>query len=165
MPKEKKARGFRWLGVLLIGVLAITGLPGLGPRTAGAFQGQNLLQNPGFEQPYITINGDAGLQVAANWQPWFKTTPGGSSAINARPEYKPAPSTRVRSGAAAQEYNTFFATHTAGVYQRVPVSPNVDLRLQRVCVRLVVGHVHQPRCQRATEHGNHQRRHRSHRRH
>jgi len=128
MPKEKKARGFRWLGVLLIGVLAITGLPGLGPRTAGAFQGQNLLQNPGFEQPYITINGDAGLQVAANWQPWFKTTPGGSSAINARPEYKPAPSTRVRSGAAAQEYNTFFATHTAGVYQRVPVSPNVDLR-------------------------------------
>ncbi len=130
MPKQKKARGLRWLGALLIGVLAIAAvIPGLGPQAAAALQGQNLLLNPGFEQPYITINGDAGLRVAANWQPWYKTTPPGeSSAINARPEYKPAPSTRVRSGGAAQEYNTFFATHTAGVYQRVPVSPNVDLR-------------------------------------
>ena len=32
------------------------------------------------------------------------------------------------SGSAAQEYNTFFATHTGGVYQRVPVTPNTELR-------------------------------------
>ncbi|GAB4419661.1 MAG: hypothetical protein Kow00106_15940 [Anaerolineae bacterium] len=129
MLNERKAQVLHWLGVLLAGVLATMGVVGGEPSVAGAYQGQNLLQNPGFEEPYITINDDAGLQVAANWQPWYKTTPPGeSSAINARPEYKPAPSTRVRSGRAAQEYNTFFATHTAGVYQRVPVSPNVDLR-------------------------------------
>ena len=129
MPKEKRVRVLHWLSALLVSVLAVVAVIDVRPQAARAFQGQNLLQNPGFEEPYITINGDAGLRVAANWQPWYKTTPPGeSSAINARPEYKPAPSTRVRSGRAAQEYNTFFATHTAGVYQRVPVVANVDLR-------------------------------------
>ena len=75
----------------------------------------------------MTINGDSSLRVAPNWQPW-SLPPGDSSSVNARPEYKPAPANRIRSGAAAQEYNTFFATHTAGVYQRVPVTPNTELR-------------------------------------
>jgi LysM repeat protein len=92
-----------------------------------AYQGGNLLQNPGFEEPYITLNGDPTLRVATGWQPW-SLPQGSSSSINARPEYKPAPSNRVHSGSAAQEYNTFFATHTGGVYQRVPVAPNTELR-------------------------------------
>ena len=96
------------------------------PGTTGAQSG-NLLQNPGFEEPYVTINGDTTLSVASNWLPWF-LSPGASSAINAQPEYKPASAERVRSGSSAQSLSTFFATHTAGVYQRVPVAPNTDLR-------------------------------------
>lgn len=97
------------------------------PTTVQAYQGSNLLQNPGFEQPYTAIGGDQTLRVASNWQPWFLEG-GDSTAENARPEYQPAPANRVRSGNDAQEYNTFFATHTAGVFQRVPVSPGVELR-------------------------------------
>ncbi|MCL4239217.1 MAG: LysM peptidoglycan-binding domain-containing protein [Anaerolineae bacterium] len=129
MRRVNRVRAYRVIGAFLAGVLAITGWIGLGRDPALAYQGRNLLQNPGFEEPYSTIDANSALRVAANWQPWhISASAGQSSAINARPEYKPAPSTRVRSGGAAQEYNTFFATHTAGVYQRVPVTANTDLR-------------------------------------
>lgn len=112
-------------GALLIALIAL----GLGTSRplAHAQDGANLLQNPGFEPPFTTRDNDSSLQVANGWQPWYRTG-GGSTAINARPEYLPAPPTRVRSGSGAQEYNTFFATHTAGVYQRVPVSAGTELR-------------------------------------
>jgi hypothetical protein len=112
-------------GVSTLLIVALAAL-GLGLPSVEAFQSGNLLQNPGFEGAYVAINGDTSLQVAPNWLPW-SLPQGSSSAINARPEYKPAPANRVRSGSAAQEYNTFFATHTGGVYQRVPVSPNTEL--------------------------------------
>jgi LysM repeat protein len=115
-----------WFRIVLLSVLIIASL--LTPHTpARAFQGGNLLQNPGFEEPFVTLNNDVSLRVATGWQPW-SLPPGTSSSINARPEYKPAPTDRVKSGKAAQEYNTFFATHTGGVYQRVPVTPNTELR-------------------------------------
>jgi len=115
-----------WIGAVLIGSLIGSGL---GPHAwpVKAYQGGNLLQNPGFEEPYITLNNDPTLRVATGWQPW-SLPQGSSSSINARPEYKPAPSNRIHSGKAAQEYNTFFATHTGGVYQRIPVAPNTSLR-------------------------------------
>src|SRR5690606_22508121 len=116
----------RLLGGALLIALAALGL-GTPQPLAHAQGGGNLLQNPGFEPPFTTRNNDASLQVANGWNPWY-VTGGGSSAVNARPEYAPAPSTRVRTGSAAQEYNTFFATHTAGVYQRVPVSAGAELR-------------------------------------
>jgi LysM repeat protein len=115
-----------WVSTLLMVALVCLSL-GLPGRPAQAYQSGNLLQNPGFEGEYVAINGDTSLRVAPNWQPW-SLPPGSSSSINARPEYKPAPPSRVRSGSAAQEYNTFFATHTGGVYQRVPVPPNTELQ-------------------------------------
>lgn len=108
--------------VVLVGV----GLPA--PRSSvQAYQSGNLLQNPGFEEPYLAIGGDSSLRVANSWQPW-SVPQSGPSSNNQRPEYRPAPTSRVRSGNAAQEYNTFFATHTGGVYQRVPVAPGTDLQ-------------------------------------
>lgn len=100
------------------------------PRTALAQEGQNLLQNGGFEGTFVAIGGDPSLQVAPSWQPWSLPPPedAESSAINLRPDYQPAPANRVRSGNAAQEYNTFFATHDGGVFQRVPVSPGAQLQ-------------------------------------
>lgn len=114
------------VSAILIGVAGCWGLTT--PAAAvGALQSGNLLQNPGFEGQFVTINGDASLQLAPNWQPW-SLPQGASSSINAQPEYKPAPANRIHSGSAAQEYNTFFATHTGGVYQRVPVTPGTELR-------------------------------------
>jgi LysM repeat protein len=99
-------------------------------------QGQNLLTNPGFESPF-TAYSDAlpARQVAQGWLPWY--TGGGQSASeNVYPEYYPASNVsdglgipRVRSGTDAQQYLSFFATHDAGVYQRVTgVSQGTQLR-------------------------------------
>ncbi|MBI5960605.1 MAG: LysM peptidoglycan-binding domain-containing protein [Chloroflexi bacterium] len=115
-----------WFRAALASVLIVVSL--LAPHVpVRAYQGTNLLQNPGFEEPFVTINSDVSLRVATGWQPW-SLPQGSSSSINARPEYKPAPTDRIKSGGAAQEYNTFFATHTGGVLQRVPVTPNTELR-------------------------------------
>lgn len=94
-----------------------------------AQQGENLLQNGGFEGEYVAIGGDPSLQLAPSWQPWSLPPPAGApSSVNLRPDYQPAPVNRVRSGSAAQEYNTFFATHDGGVYQRVPVTSGAEVR-------------------------------------
>ncbi len=114
------------ISLALLAAIMVVGGPLPGPA-AQAYQGGNLLQNSGFEEPYIAINADDTLRVASSWQPW-SLPQGSSTAINARPTYQPAPPMRVRSGSAAQQYDTFFATHTGGVYQRVPVAPNTDLR-------------------------------------
>lgn len=124
MRRQSLISCYHAIRVILISILVLLSL--LVPPVR-AYQATNLLQNPGFEEPYVTINSDLSLRVASSWQPW-SLPQGASSSINARPEYKPAPANRIHSGQAAQEYNTFFATHTGGVYQRVPVTPNTDLR-------------------------------------
>jgi LysM repeat protein len=113
--------------VLLIALILLTIW---GPIHA---QGQNLLTNPGFEDPYITIGGDQTVQVAQGWTPWH--VPRGANDptfANSAPEYYPtAPdSTRIHSGSNAQLISSFFATHTGGVYQRVTnVTAGAQLQL------------------------------------
>lgn len=95
----------------------------IGLISPAAAQGQNLLVNPGFEKPFQTQSQT--VQVAQGWSPWF--VEGGSSlSENVKPEYYPASDVtnglgipRIRSGTDAQQYHTFFATHDAGVYQKV----------------------------------------------
>jgi hypothetical protein len=107
----------------LIGAVAILAVVAVGLYAPHApvlaYQGGNLLQNPGFEEPYVAMNGDSTLRVASNWQPW-SLPQGATSSINVRPEYSPRQPGAQRSGG----INTFFATHTGGMYQRVPVTPN-----------------------------------------
>lgn len=95
-------------------------------------QSGNLLQNPGFEQPFATFDGQPPRQVASGWTPWHVSAPAGSpSFFNAQPEYMPtAPNAaRIRSGNDAQTILSFFATHHGGVYQRVTgVTPGTTLR-------------------------------------
>ncbi|MBI5930069.1 MAG: LysM peptidoglycan-binding domain-containing protein [Chloroflexi bacterium] len=112
------------LVIVLVGVLII---PSSTPAIAQ--QGQELLQNPDFEGNYVAIGGDSTKQVAPSWQPWHLPPPAGADpSINLEPDYQPAPTNRVLSGSAAQEYNTFFATHDGGVFQRVPVTAGENLR-------------------------------------
>lgn len=91
---------------------------------AGA-QEQNLLTNPGFEAPFQSLDGVPPRQVAQGWTPWH-VSGGASASENIQPEYYPATDTtnglgvpRIRSGSDAQQYQTFFATHDGGLYQRV----------------------------------------------
>jgi len=88
-------------------------------------QNQNLLTNPGFEQPFATVAGSPPRQVAQGWTPW--NIGGGQSASeNVQPEYYPASDVsdglgvpRIRNGSDAQQYYSFFATHDGGLYQSV----------------------------------------------
>ena len=90
-----------------------------------AAQSQNLLANPGFEQPFSSVAGTPPRQVAQGWTPW--NIGGGQSASeNVQPEYYPASDVtnglgvpRIRNGSDAQQYWSFFATHDGGLYQRV----------------------------------------------
>jgi len=89
-------------------------------------QGQNLLTNPGFEGSFTAFtDGVPTRQVAQGWFPWY--TGGGQSASeNVYPEYYPGSDVsnglgepRIRSGNEAQQYFSYYATHDAGIYQRV----------------------------------------------
>ncbi len=94
---------------------------------APTFAQTNLLSNPGFEPPFVNIGGNPLVQVAQGWTPWHVPQgPGDSSSQNLQPEYYPASDTtnglgvpRIRSGADAQQYHTFFGTHRGGVFQRL----------------------------------------------
>ncbi len=88
-------------------------------------QGQNLLTNPGFEKPFVTLDGNPPRQVAQGWSPW-NLSGGQSTSENIQPSYFPASDVtdglgvpRIRSGSDAQQYLSFFATHDGGLYQRV----------------------------------------------
>ena len=87
-------------------------------------QGNNLLQNPGFEGTYTAFAGNPTQLVAPGWSAWFNTRkPGEPGFVNLPPDYRPAQNTaRIHGGQSAQEFFTFFATHTGGVFQRVALA-------------------------------------------
>lgn len=93
---------------------------------------ENLLTNPGFEEPFVEFEGSPARQVAEGWTPWhIPPAAGAPSFANRQPEYNPvAPARdRIRSGSNAQEIFSFFATHNGGVYQRVTqITPGDTLR-------------------------------------
>jgi len=125
----KPIRTIRLLIILTVVLIAF------GAMTAQAQT--NLLQNPGFEEPFISVGGNDLVQVAEGWTPWHVPQGSGdTSSQNLQPEYYPASDVsnglgipRIRSGSDAQQYFTFFGTHTGGVYQRVTgITPGTELR-------------------------------------
>lgn len=111
--------------------------------------GPNLLVNPSFESPYakqccqteswfLPNTPIDEVQVAAGWRAWW-LEPGDAShptyCANCpawhRPEWREAApfTSRIRSGANAQKYFTFYSTHQGGMYQQVSgVAPGQRLR-------------------------------------
>ncbi|MBN1964299.1 MAG: LysM peptidoglycan-binding domain-containing protein [Anaerolineae bacterium] len=108
---------------------AVWGLPVLASPLA---QGSNLLQNPGFEDPFVPYLGDTTRMVATGWSAWHVPQRAGDDGWrNLKPEYQPASAEhpdRILEGSNAQEYFGFFSTHTGGVYQQVNVPAGADLR-------------------------------------
>ena len=137
---------------LLVGVLVILLFSSVGGAAAApAADGPNLLQNPGFEAPFVkqccepvpqylpnTPIGE--VQVAWGWQGWW-LQPGDAQHPSAggnpswhRPEWReancgPVCANSVRSGNDAQKYFTFWSVHDAGMLQQVSgVTPGALLR-------------------------------------
>jgi hypothetical protein len=94
----------------------------------------NLLFNGGFENEFHLYANKDGLHMADGWSPWWVDQIKNVDPTwkNRRPEYKRAvqlvdPS-RIRTGGSAQQYFTFWGTHIAGLFQRVMVPPQAQLR-------------------------------------
>ncbi len=85
-------------------------------------QAQDLLTNPGFEDPFITSGDALPREVAEGWTRWhIPAAAGAPSYVNSEPEYYPtAPdSVHIRSGSNAQRILALYATYTGGLYQTV----------------------------------------------
>lgn len=117
---------------ILILVLALGGLGALLIPAASAqpaAQSGNLLENPGFEEPFVEfVWADGSGWVASPWQPWYYNDEG---AYYDAPEFKQAKIAydpyRVRSGTNSQQYFKDWARHLAGLYQVVNVPANSKL--------------------------------------
>lgn len=152
----RDVRVFRNICILAVIVAALGLLLFAASQNAGA-QGQNLLQNPGFEGSFYTFNPDEyswvalygtqredcktsdgqylqcnTAQVPNGWIPWWiSQTDSDPDWKNRMPEYKPAQmpfANRIHSGSFAAQYFTFHSTHTAGLLQVVDVPANAQVR-------------------------------------
>jgi hypothetical protein len=139
-----------WLGLLFLVILVWSGAAFAFQRSTNQelIESQmgtgatNLLYNPSFEGEYHAYIPPGGhpdcpfgvcitAQMADGWTPWWVShDPQDENHIIRMPEYKPAApwENRIRSGANAQQYFSFFSTHRAGIYQRVSVKPDHQYR-------------------------------------
>ncbi len=109
----------------------------LGSAGALSAQSGDLLTNAGFEAPFLPLSGDVPSNVAAGWSPWnVPASDGMSASDNVMPEYFAASDTvnglsltpRIHSGADAQQYFSYYSTHTGGLYQQVSgIAPGAEL--------------------------------------
>ena len=91
----------------------------------------NLLSNGGFEEPYITLDGDPLRDVAAEWNPWHMEGPGSPSWQNRQPSYSSMDDEGdVREGSFAQRVASFYETHEAGMYQVVETGITIGMKLE-----------------------------------
>jgi LysM repeat protein len=141
--------------VMILALALPVGLAFAAPAPApAAADGPNLLQNPGFESPYVKQCCQTDLntyfpntpidevQVAHGWLGWW-LEPDSSPAYPSvcagctawhRPEWREANcgdvcANRIRSGDNAQKYFTYHSVHDSGMYQRVSgIAPGARLR-------------------------------------
>jgi len=95
------------------------------------------LRNGSFDEGFSVRDSDE-VQVALYWEPWWRqgTPEQVADGFYKRPEFKPEPKWvgtqpgRVFEGNYGQKFFTTFATHSAGLYQRVRVKPGERLWLK-----------------------------------
>ncbi len=142
-------------------VLLLALLLGLGPVTPAPVlaEGPNLLQNPGFEQPFVaSIPGKENCLLAAPWEAWFvEGSPEETSkGYKLAPEYKLAtradyPGNRVRNGELSQQYFHSFGNFIAGVFQTVHnVTPGARYKAEMWIMSWSCGDEHKADCAGAT---------------
>ena len=84
-------------------------------------QGGNLLENPGFEQPF-------GEGVAGGWQSWYTLTEKQDEQCLVAYHYQPkwnveTTASLIRDGASSQYIGNNWDTWAGGVYQTIPATP------------------------------------------
>jgi LysM repeat protein len=135
-------KGQRSIWTLAGGVLLLILVPALASASPALQQeGQNLIRNAGFEGGWHWQGGDTFLgKIADNWTAWWVDDATGKDPHasdfwkNQRPEYGLAGMEyyvpdQVHGGSRSLQYGKRYATHTAGVFQRISgITPGVKLR-------------------------------------
>ncbi len=82
-------------------------------------QDDGLLTNGGFEEPYLTLDGEPLREVPDGWTPWHVDGQGSPRWRNRQPAYLMVSEgdDLVREGEAAQLLASYYETHDAGLYQ------------------------------------------------
>ncbi len=143
--------------ILAVLLITVFGLITVAAGHSVQAQGNNLLQNSGFESGFYTFDPDDYAWVAlyatqradcrtsdgqnlpcntaqtpTGWIPWWiSQTDTDPEWKNRMPEYKPATqpfANRLHSGNFAAQYFTFHSTHTAGLLQVVEVPANAQVQ-------------------------------------
>jgi len=80
------------------------------------------IENPNFTDGFYNYEGIGELTIARGWIPWWEqgTPEQVAEGYFKRPEFKPEPN-RVLIGNRGQKFFTTFATHNAGLWQRVKI--------------------------------------------
>lgn len=121
-------------GLLMTVLLGVVVLPVVAtPDVSSPAQeeGPNLLKNPGFEEGFYYYQNIGELKLGNHWEAWFvdegEVEP---KWKNRRPEYNLcSEGIRVHGGYQSQQYGIIYATHLAGVLQRVEgITPGSRLR-------------------------------------
>jgi hypothetical protein len=94
---------------------------------------RDLLLNGGLAGEFYFWHQAAEFQIARGWAPWWLEHVGDDPAWkNQRPVFRQVSASsephRVRLAGSAQSVSTPWATHIAGLWQQVPVSPDAQLR-------------------------------------
>ena len=115
----KKIAFILLITLLVVGVRAAPG------RAAPARQGANLLQNPGFEQPFSG-------GVAGNWENWSKATPKSDEeclvAYHVLPKWNVETAAGFVRAGTSQYVGNNWDTWSGGVYQTVSATPGTTYR-------------------------------------
>lgn len=115
-----------WLGLALVLAALIVGTPLLVPLSA---QDGNLLQDPGFEGPYVN-RGRSNLNTPASWPIWIADGPRNFDWQNRSDKVTAFPHNNgpeVHSGGNSLNIDGGYVTYTAAVYQQVNVTPGANL--------------------------------------
>jgi len=114
-----------WFALL---AAALAAVPDFASASPVPQQSANRLTNPGFEGDYVSQS--ATVAVASGWTAWWLPHQEGQpDFVNRQPNFEETMHPeRVHGGSKAQLLASFYETHTAGVYQRVSVTPGADLR-------------------------------------
>ena len=131
MSRRLWAVTFGALAMLGIGLLAHVAMPGRVALAQEAECPDNLLVSPGFENGFAARQRPSEI-VANGWSAWYKYLPG-VDGVNYVPDYTPRRRdvdgfVTVHSGLWSQEMATQYATHSAGLWQRIYVPPDSQIQ-------------------------------------
>ncbi len=87
-------------------------------------QGDNLLTDADFEEPFVDFTGDGHVLVPPGWTPWWVDNV--EDCYGYRPNFEA--SSLVHSGSQSVMYWTQYQSYTAGLYQTVEVPNNARVR-------------------------------------